>query len=611
MILVLNCLSLLRFTKMSTQQSKSPRPLKWYNSVRTRFFLAFSALVASIAIFIYLYFPARLQEQALSGIKGQAASFSDFMAFSLSPAIFFDDEVSGEEVMEAAKLNPDVAFVQVIGKKGENFAHYGDMSLAEVNFKQRKEERISDDGQFWLNSSPIDHQGTEIGRVFVGHSLAKMKDEVQESKRLIAIISLLTLLIGVSFVYWVSTLLTRNLSNIVSVVNQIGEGDLSKRAIVASTDEVGLLAQSFNGMLGALSDSTAALRKREEQFRTLAESMNEGLLQMDSDFVIKYANPRLYKMLGFADGDLEGQHISKITDPANLPDFAQADEISQKELQLTFQDNEIRWFLLSYSLSEDLEGTSNITIIFTDITLLKKTERDLVYKNRELDTFVYKASHDLKAPLSSLRGLVDIILEETPDPKAQRFLTLIDRTVQKMDDVLQGLLEVTWIKQGALESNDIHMNDLIQTILRSIAHAPGYDSVEFRIDIPDRYHVLSDAKMLNSILQNIIFNAIKYHRETGDDKWVGIKVVDFPKYAKISISDNGPGIPPAAQEKLFDMFYRASTKSQGSGLGLYIVKTSIEKMGGSVKLISEVGKGTEFVIELPKIEKKEAVIEDA
>jgi signal transduction histidine kinase len=259
------------------------------------------------------------------------------------------------------------------------------------------------------------------------------------------------------------------------------------------------------------------------------------------------------------------------------------------------------WVLLSYSFATDPVGATSITAIFTDITVLKKTERDLVYKNRELDTFVYKASHDLKAPLSSLMGLVDIARGELKETSAQQYLSLIERTVQKMDDVLQGLLEVTWIKQGALDPMEIHLQDLVQTILRSIEHAPGYDTVSFQMEIPDRYHVVSDVKMLNSILQNLIFNAVKYHREEGETKWVAIKVVDFPRHARISIQDNGPGIPSSAQERLFDMFYRASNKSKGSGLGLYIVKTSIEKMGGTVVLKSEEGVGTEFVVELPKM----------
>ncbi len=585
---------------MNSANPKSPTTLRWYNSVRTRFFMAFSALVASIAIFIYLYFPAKLRDQALNGTKEQAASFAEFLAFSMIPALDFDDPVSAQEAMKAVQLNELVTFVAVFRKDGSLLSSYGDISRGGPDLVSTTDGHISSDGALWMTSSPVSKETKSIGRVFVGHSLSKMEADVRQSQQLIALISLITLVFGVGFVYWVSSLLTRNLSNIVTVVDRIGAGDFSQRAVVASQDEVGILAASFNTMVTDLEASTEALRKREEQFRNLAESMNEGLLQMDRDLIIRYANPRLCSMLGRHESDLIDRHFAVISGDKSLPDFQGENDLRQMELQVKDSQDKLLWILLSYSFSTDSSGADSITAIFTDITVLKKTERDLVYKNRELDTFVYKASHDLKAPLSSLAGLVDIAITELRDAQAQQYLGLINRTVQKMDDVLLGLLEVTWIKQGSLDPTEIHLGDLVQTILRSIEHAPGYITVSFRITVPERYIVVSDIKMLSSILQNLIFNAIKYHRDAGDDKWVAITITDFPKYARISIEDNGPGIPAMAQEKLFDMFYRASNKSQGSGLGLYIVKTSIEKMGGSVTLHSEVGVGTEFVVELPK-----------
>jgi PAS domain S-box-containing protein len=587
---------------MTTRQTLLPSRLKWYNSVRGRLFLAFSTLVGIIAIFIYLYFPARLRDQALKGIKDQAASFGEFLAFTISPAVYLDDPATGEEAMDFVKLNEIVSFVTVTNKEGKLFASYGDSTRRTESLATTEEGMMSGDGKYWLTSTAVLHNGSELGRVYVGHSLDEMEKEVYQSQRLIALISLITFLFGIGFVFWVSSLLTRNLSNIVTVVDRIGAGDLTQRALVASQDEVGILAQSFNDMVEDLQSSTEALRKREEQFRSLAENMNEGLLQMDLSLTIRYVNPRLCKMLGHQEADLTGKHLSVITGEKDLPEFQATDETRQMELQLRDYHDKLLWILLSYSFSKDASGAASITAIFTDITVLKKTERDLVYKNRELDTFVYKASHDLKAPLSSLQGLVDIAIQELRESPGQPYLALIERTVQKMDDVLQGLLEVTWIKQGALDPVNIHISDLVQTILRSIEHAPGYSTVEFRLDIPERYHVVSDIKMLNSILQNLIFNAVKYHRDEGEDKWVTIQVTDFKNHARISIRDNGPGIPASAQDRLFDMFYRASLKSKGSGLGLYIVKTSIEKMGGTVTLSSEVGVGTEFVVELPKWE---------
>jgi PAS domain S-box-containing protein len=581
-------------------ETPKPVPLKWFYSVRTRLFLAFSALVVLIAGFIYLYFPASLYEQALSGVKDQAKSYADFLAFTLSPAIDFDDPVSGTESMEAAQQNKEVAYVMVMGKLGKPFASFGLEIAMGVDFKKAANGSLSPNGNLWMTSAPVMRQETEIGKVYVGFSLDKMKSEVRRSKQLIALISMVLLVVGVGFVFWVSTVLTRSLSSIVRVVDRIAAGDFSQRASVNSKDEVGILAQSFNGMVDRVQASTEALAKREAQFRSLAQSMNEGLLQLGEDLHIRYANPRLSAMLGRDEGSLQGKHFTEITGEKSLPHFDPDSETKQMELQLRNPSDKLLWILLSYSFGTEQNGERTITVIFTDITTLKLTERDLLYKNRELDTFVYKASHDLKAPLSSLRGLVSIAQEDVKGPEAEQYFGLIERTINKMDDVLQGLLEVTWIKQGAMEYQVIYMRDLVQTILRSIEHSPGFHTVTIRVNIPDHCVLNSDLKMLNSILQNLMHNAIKYHREDGDDKWVSISVTETEKTMRISIKDNGPGIPITAQEKLFDMFFRASTKSQGSGLGLYIVKNSIEKMGGTVSLFSEVGIGSEFVVELPK-----------
>ncbi len=574
--------------------------LKWYQSIRTKLFMAFSALVLFFAIFIYLYFPARLRDQALKGAQYETQSLANFLAFSISPAIDFDDSVSAEETMQAAKQNQDISYVVVTGKSGQRFVGYGDQHGAFEKFATIAGGQISEDGSLWKTNSDVMRQEVPIGKVYVGLSLAKLNEGVLESQRVIALISLTFIVLGLVFVFWIATILTSNLGRILVAVKGVGQGDFSRRAKVNSKDEVGILANSLNDMTERLESNTKALSQREAQFRNLAESMNEGLLQLGEDLHVRYANPRLCWMLGYAESDIIGKHLSQITGQDSLPSFDMEAQTQQMEVQVHTAAEEILWILMSYSFGLEEEGERrSMTVIFTDITHLKKTERDLVYKNRELDTFVYKASHDLKAPLSSLRGLVDIAKEEIKVPEATRYLSLIDRTIAKMDDVLQGLLEVTWIKQGALENQIIYLRDLAQTILRSIENAPGFDTVKIELVIPDHCQVVSDLKLLNSVLQNLMHNAIKYHRESGDDKWVKVIVQETQKVVRITIKDNGPGIPAHLHEKLFDMFFRASTKSQGSGLGLYIVKNSIEKVGGTIQLKSEVGLGSEFIVELP------------
>lgn len=585
---------------MSTDTPHISGKSKWYNTIRGKFFLIFSLLVLFFSAFIQVYIPTRLRSQALSSIEEKVQTLGEFMAFNLSPALVFEDPETAGEALEAARQNPKIAFAVILDTKDEVFAGFGNELAEKLGFANIK-AGVSEDEEFYLCSVPVMHEGTAIGNLYLGHSLKAMKEEIAVSRTWIGAISLLFLVLGILFVYMVSVALTRNLRSIVYTVRRIGRGDFSQRANVASRDETGILATSFNLMLQNLEDSTQELQRRELQYRSLAENMNEGLVQIGPEMEILYANPRFCQMFLYEEKDVLGQRIfhiiglkDRVNEQAQLFAPTGADQV---EIRLIDREGKDMWVLVSSSATD--QGR-NINAIFTDITTLKQTEADLLYKNRELDTFVYKASHDLKAPLSSLRGLTDIAKNETnPEDGAQTYLGLIERTIDKMDEVLLGLLEVTWIKQGSLEYVELELKDLVSIVQRAIEHAPGYDTVEFIYDIPEGFLLNSDAKLMSSVLQNLIFNAIKYHREEGEDKWVRVSASRTATTTSISVEDNGPGIPVEARDRLFDMFFRASLKSHGSGLGLYIVKNSIEKMHGNVRLKSQVGVGTEFIVELP------------
>ncbi|HHG84777.1 MAG TPA: HAMP domain-containing protein [Bacteroidetes bacterium] len=575
---------------------------KWYNTIRGKFFLVFSLLVLFFSAFILIYIPIRLRHQAMSSIEEKAETLAEITAFFTSPALYFEDPESVEAGLIKMKNNPKIAFVVILDKNEEIFAGYGNEKVEQLGYANIK-EGVSKNKDYYLTNVPLMHEGEEIGHLYLGHSLEVMNSSISESRNWIAGISALFLVLGILFVYMVSVALTRNLRSIVSAVRKIGHGDFSQRAIVDSRDETGVLATSFNLMLQNLEDSTDALKRREIQYRSLAENMNEGLVQIGEGMTILYANPRFCKLFSYQESDVLGNNIYEIIGlndqrPERGQLFAPTGS-DQVEIRLIDREGKDMWVLVS-SVATD-QGRS-INAIFTEITRLKQTEADLLYKNRELDTFVYKASHDLKAPLSSLRGLTDIAKSETnSDDGVQSYLGLIERTIDKMDEVLLGLLEVTWIKQGSLEYVELELKDLVSIVQRAIEHAPGYESVQFIYEIPDGFLLNSDVKMMSSVLQNLIFNAIKYHREDDSEKWVRVSASRTATRTIISVKDNGPGIPLEARDHVFDMFYRASLKSQGSGLGLYIVKNSIEKMGGTVRLKSQIGIGTEFIVDLPNI----------
>lgn len=584
------------------------RKIKWYQSLRSKFFIAFSVPVLVFGICVLVYSTSSLRTRALSTVQEKVETLSEVLAFSVSPAMIFQDQEVANETLNAAKLNPQIDFALVLSPNGNYFAGFGEEFIPLAQGVTRQGTQILEDQELLLFSTPVTHESEEIGTLILGHSLTESSEHIAQSRDYIIVIGILLLFIGIGFVFWLSTVFTRHLTNMVKVVRQIGVGDFSQRTSVSTADEIGILGKSINSMATQLESNTNEIKRREFQFRGLADNMNQGLVQLDQSNQILYVNPKFCELFEVDQAKVFGRLIDTVVAQAYQPeDFLvqlKLAEEGQFEIRMQSEDAQKTWLLVSYARVQ-IPGEEDQTIaLFTDISKMKKAETELVYKNRELDTFVYKASHDLKAPLASLMGLIDLYKAGSGEEQ-QSLMPLIERTVAKMDGVLLGLLEVTWIKQGALNYEAFTLNSLIDTILQSIQFATGFESVKVTREFDPELTVVSDHKLLISVMQNLIQNAIKYHRETGENRIVRIRAMQDEHRNVICVEDNGPGIHPDAVPKLFDMFYRATNRSKGSGLGLYIVKTSLEKLGGSISLDTKLDQGTEFRLEFPVVEPSE------
>lgn len=589
--------------------SKTNPGISWRQSIGFRLFLMLFLLVAVISVFIFLYFPARLRSQALEAIKNRSQTTSEFLAFSLSPALVFNDSKTASETADAVKQNQDIAWIIVHDARGTVFVSAG-LDLARKLSYELPENKnaVLGDGEVFMTYTPIMQNGETFGGLYVGYSLASLNQSIRVSRTTVSIISAVVLILGSLIAWFISRFFSRNLNRMVETMEKVGTGNLDVRAVVTSRDEIGYLAEAFNQMVARLDISTQDRLAQEAQFRTLVANMNEGLVELDEEGHIRFANSKFCKLFGYLEIEVMGQNILRVTgvkpqDEKLFFGVASGEtDHHQFEVELKNQQGISLWALVSMSPGVQNSAASFWTAIFTDITSLKRTENNLRFKNRELDTFVYRASHDLKAPLSSLQGLVAIAKEESNDPLSRRYFELIAKTTDKMDGVLMGLLEITWIKQGAFDLTKVRLDSLLEEILTSISHIPGHETVQIRNHVLAGTELVSDPKLLTSILQNLVHNAIKYHRESGSNKYVEITARRLGRGLEIVVKDNGPGIEDAAQEKLFDMFFRASNKSKGSGLGLYIVKNAVEKLKGTITLKSRLGEGSEFVLFLPLLE---------
>ncbi|MFC2124775.1 MASE1 domain-containing protein [Bacteroidota bacterium] len=228
---------------------------------------------------------------------------------------------------------------------------------------------------------------------------------------------------------------------------------------------------------------------------------------------------------------------------------------------------------------------------------LKITNRQLRKANVELDNFVYKVSHDLRAPIASVLGLVNLAHQEKDKKMIQEYIDLIKSSAQQQDIFIKDILDLSRNSRVMVERQKISFNRLINDTFEQLKYSSNGHKIDKKVNISGQNAFYSDERRLKVILNNIISNSIRY--ANGKDPVVSIDVSVDNRSAKISVEDNGVGIEKKHQNKIFDMFYRATDDNAGSGLGLYIVKESVEKLNGYINLESEPGRGTIISLEIP------------
>jgi signal transduction histidine kinase len=242
-----------------------------------------------------------------------------------------------------------------------------------------------------------------------------------------------------------------------------------------------------------------------------------------------------------------------------------------------------------------------------DITDKKVKEEEIKEKNQlleqtnaELDRFVYSVSHDLRAPLNSIQGLINIGDTTEDSQELKQLLGMMKNRVKKLYSFIDEIISFARNTRTEIVKQKVSLHELVKETFENTQYRELSADIDFRMRIEEDLMIETDKGRLGVILNNLVDNAIKYHRHAHPGKYVAVQTEDLEKEILFKVIDNGQGIPFEAQSKIFDMFYRASENSKGSGLGLYIVKDMVERLGGSIDLESEKGEGTTFSIKLPK-----------
>lgn len=354
----------------------------------------------------------------------------------------------------------------------------------------------------------------------------------------------------------------------------------------------------------------AEARKTERLFTQLFENSPFAIVLLDEKGHVKHVNGGFETLFGFNDIELLGHSLNKFIVPEELQ--SEGDSINKSiatsqivRLETVRQNREGKHLnVIVYGVPVNLnDQTIGIFGVYVDITHRKNVEEELKTRNAELDNFVYKVSHDLRAPLSSILGLVHLAALPGNNDSLDDYLKLIGTKIHDLDRFITDVLSHSKNLKMDVQVNLINLHELIQATFSSVSYLKGVDTIKLDVDIRGgAFH--SDPWRLSEILRNLISNSIKYRNTTISNSKIEVRAVVTPTACNLQFSDNGMGIASHHMAKVFDMFFRATEKSDGSGLGLYIVKKAVEKLGGNIKMDSQEGIGTRYEILIPNFQPK-------
>lgn len=232
------------------------------------------------------------------------------------------------------------------------------------------------------------------------------------------------------------------------------------------------------------------------------------------------------------------------------------------------------------------------------LNFVERQNATLKKLNGELDRFVYSASHDLRAPLASILGLINITRLDTGENQKE-YLSMMEKSVRRLDSFIQDIIDYSRNARTEVANESVNLERMIQESLQDLQYLDNFESIKKEIQVDKSETLYSDEKRLKVVLNNLLSNAIRHHDPENPAPWIRVEVTFLATMCRIKVADNGSGIPPEHHEHIYKMFYRATQATPGSGLGLYIVKETLDRLKGTITLESSKEIGTTFTIMIP------------
>jgi PAS domain S-box-containing protein len=347
------------------------------------------------------------------------------------------------------------------------------------------------------------------------------------------------------------------------------------------------------------------IKKNETLLAQLFQNVPMAVVLLTETGKVEQVNKGFEEMFGFTLDELKGKSINDFIVPeelvhegVDLNNLITSSRIVSIETIRKHRSGKLVNVIL-YGMPVMMENqTIGIYGVYVDFTDRKKVEEELKIRNTELDNFVYKVSHDLRAPLSSILGLVNLARLPGNTDNPMDYIDIIGEKVEHLDHFIGDVLSHSKNLKMDVTTSQVDFEQIIERTFKDLNYLQGAKDMERSVKISG-IAFYSDPWRISEIFRNLISNAIKYRQLNIERPEIRIKILIDQRRAEINFSDNGIGIDDVSLAKIFEMFYRATEQSDGSGIGLYIVKNAVDKLGGQINVSSQVNQGTRFSIILP------------
>ena len=403
---------------------------------------------------------------------------------------------------------------------------------------------------------------------------------------IVIVVFLLSLALAVKLV----KIIVYPIKELEKVTAKIANGNLNKRAIIGNYDEIGLLAQTFNNMADQLETKINDSLDKQNKLEAILESMESGVIAVDNNEKIILSNPYSKKLFDLK-GDVIGKRISSCIIDYDLINFIrEVPDIGSKEIRLFHPvEREIR--VKKAPIISGLKNQIGIVIALQDITDIKRLEN-------MRSEFVANVSHELKTPLTSIKGFSETLRYVDDFETKNKFLNIIDKEAERLTNLINDILILSNIENlHKMDNGNFSPKEVIENIIDIVRKQSEKKQIKIEFINEFNGEIVGSKDKFHQLALNLIENAIKYSNENGN---VRVVITSNNGYFIFKVIDNGIGITKNDLPRIFEWFYRVdkSRTTKGTGLGLAIVKHIVKLFNGDITVDSEVGVGSTFTVRI-------------